>query len=48
MIISMEGFNTQLDPMAAIGMLLEEYEEGFISGIEFISGVKAINTEWSL
>lgn len=47
MILSMEGFKTQSDPMAAIDMLIEEYDNGFISGVELITGVKAINNEWS-
>ena len=48
MIIDMSGFDTQHDAMAAIDMLLEEYEEGFISGIELIFGIKAVNTEWKI
>lgn len=48
MIIDMTGFNTQSDAMAAIDMLVEDYDNGMISGIEFIMGVKAVNTEWSM
>lgn len=48
MIIDMSGFDTQSDPMAAIDMLLEEYSDGFISGIELIMGVKAVNAEWKI
>lgn len=48
MIIDMSGFDTQQDAMAAIDMLVEDYEGGFISGIEFIMGVKAVNVEWKI
>jgi hypothetical protein len=48
MILEMTDFKTQSDPMAAIDMVLEEYENGFISGIELIHAVKAINTEWHI
>lgn len=46
MILDMSGFDTQADPMAAIDMLIQDYEQGFISGIELIMGVKAVNIEW--
>ena len=42
----MSGFDTQSDAMAAIDMLVQDHENGFISGIEFIMGVKAVNIEW--
>ena len=48
MILEMSDFKTQSDPMSAIDMVLEEYENGFMSGIELIHAVKAINTEWHI
>ena len=48
MILDMSSFDTQSDAMAAIDMLVEDYDNGMISGIEFIVGVKAVNTEWSI
>lgn len=47
-ILEMSGFDTQHDAMAAIDMVVEDYEGGFISGIEFIHAVKAINVEWKI
>jgi hypothetical protein len=48
MILEMTDFKTQSDPMAAIDMMIEEYEQGWISGIELIHAVKAINIEWHI
>ena len=48
MILDMSGLNTQTDAMNAIGMFIEDYENGFVSGIEFIMAVKAVHTEWSI
>lgn len=48
MILDMSGLNTQTDAMNAIGMFIEDYENGFMSGIEFITGIKTVHTEWSI
>lgn len=44
----MSDLNTQNDAMGAIGMFIEDYDNGFMSGIEFITAVKAAHTEWSI
>jgi hypothetical protein len=46
--LDMTGLDTQGDAMAAIDMMVEDYDNGFISGIELIHAVKAINTEWKI
>ena len=48
MVLDMEGLDTQADAMAAIGMLIDDYDAGFMSGIEFITAVKAVSVEWSI
>lgn len=48
MILNMTGFDTQSDAMSAIDMVVEDYQNGFMSGIEFITAVKAINIEWKI
>lgn len=46
MILDMSGLDTQSDAMGAVDMMIQDYEEGFMSGIEFITAIKAINCEW--
>ncbi len=44
----MSGLDTQTQAMEAIDMFVEDYENGFISGMELIMGVKAIHQEWRI
>ena len=48
MILDMTGLDTQTKAMEAIEMFIEDYNNGFISGMELIMGVKAIHQEWRI
>lgn len=44
--IDLNGFNTQLAPMAAIAEVLNDYHGGFTNSVETVSIITAITTEW--
>jgi hypothetical protein len=44
--IDIKGFDTQLDPMAAIAEVLNDYHGGFTNSVETVSIITAITTEW--
>lgn len=45
--INLEGFNTQVAPMDAITEVLEDWDNGFVSGIEALRIIKAVTYEWN-
>jgi hypothetical protein len=45
-VIDLTGIDTQLAPMVGIAEVLNDYRGGFASGVETLSIIEAIVTEW--